>query len=233
MSNFKKLALSLLLAMPIVASAAGMGVYIPISAGDSGSYTQDYDNSLLADRDIDIDYKASAGLGLAFDSNIGKDSLFNYRLGLEFMKQEIDSEDGVACTGDCDFGTRINMVHTFGFGVLRTQTVRLWVGPRINIAYDWDTGDNGYARVGLEFGVAPAVGVNVNLGRVVSLGADLDYRFATTAGAWDSDISIDGGSYSGSTRGATARLYVLFRFGEQFQKQAPQTADQGVVDQSL
>ncbi len=233
MSRFRKLALSLLLAIPMAANATGMGVYVPVSLGDSGSYTKSYDNELLPDQEIDLDYKASAGLGLAFDTNIGKDKLFNYRFGLEFMKQEIDAENGVACSGDCDFGTRVNLVNTFGFGVLRTQTVRLWVGPRINIAYDWDTGDNGYARVGFEFGVAPAVGVNVNLGRVVSLAADLDYRFAATVGAWDSDFAIDGGSYSGGTQGATARFYVLFRFGEEFQTQAPVSTEQGVVDQSL
>jgi hypothetical protein len=125
MNIFKKLALSLLLAMPMIASAAGMGVYIPVSMGDSGSYTQSYDSGLIPDRDIDLDYNPSAVLGIAFDTNIGKDKLFNYRLGLEFMKQEIDSADGVNCTGDCDYGTRVNMVHTFGFGVLRTQTVRL------------------------------------------------------------------------------------------------------------
>ena len=233
MSTFKKLALALLLAMPMVASAAGMGLYIPVGLGYSGSYTRDYDNSLIPNQDIDFDYKASAGFGLAFDTNIGEDSLFNYRLGLEVMNQEIDQVDGASCTGDCDFGTRFNMVHTFGFGVLCTQTVRLWVGPRINVAFESDTGENGYTRAGFEFGIAPAVGVNVNLGRVVSLSADLDYRIATTAGAWDSDFAIDGGSYSGVTTGATARFYVLFRFGEQFQKPAPQAADQGVIDQSL
>lgn len=233
MNPFKKPALSLLLAMPMIASAAGMGVYLPVSVGTTSSVTKDYDSSLFADEDLDVDFKPSAGLGLAFDSNIGKDSLFNYRLGLEFMKQKLDTVNGDECVEDCDFGTRFNMVHTFGFGVVRTQTVRLWVGPRLNIAYDSDTGDNGYERVGFEFGIAPAVGINVNLGRVVSLAADLDYRFATTAGAWDSDISLDGGSYSGTTRGATARFYLLFRFGEQFQRVPSQPAQSQVIDSSL
>jgi hypothetical protein len=233
MNPFKKLALSLLLAMPMVACAAGMGVYLPVSVGTTSSVTKDYDSSLFADEDLDVDFKPSAGLGLSFDSNIGKDRLFNYRLGLEFMKQKLDTVNGDGCVEDCDFGTRFNMVHTFGFGVLRTQTVRLWIGPRLNIAYDSDTGDNGYERVGFEFGIAPAVGINVNLGRVVSLAADLDYRFASTAGAWDSDISLDGGSYSGTTRGATARFYLLFRFGEQFQRAPGQPAQPQVIDSSL
>lgn len=230
MNKMKKLALSLLLAMPMVASAAGMGVYVPLSVSNTMAVTDTPDVGV--EQDFDLDYKSSVGLGLAFDTNIGKDSLFNYRLGLEYMKQEIDSVDGYSCTGDCDFGTRINMVNTFGFGVLRTQTVRLWVGPRINFAYDWDTGDNGDTRLGFELGVAPAVGINVNLGRVVSLAADVDYRFATAFGAYDDDFG-NSGTYTGSTTGPTARFYVLFRFGEEFQKQAPQSVDQGVVDQSL
>jgi hypothetical protein len=210
-----------------------MGFYLPISFATTSSVTKDYDYSLFPDQDLDVDFKPSAGLGLAFDSNIGKDSLFNYRLGLEVMKQELDTVNGDACVDDCDFGTRFNMVHTFGFGVLRTQTVRLWVGPRINIAYDSDTGDNGYERIGFEFGIAPSVGINVNLGRVVSLAADLDYRFASTAGAWDSDISLDGGSYSGTTRGLTARFYLLFRFGERFQTVPSHPARSQVIDSSL
>jgi hypothetical protein len=233
MNTFKKLALALLLAVPMALSADGMGVYIPISADDRGSVTLDYDSDLIPNRDVDIDYKAAAGLGMAFDSNIGQDKLFNYRLGLEVLKQKFEKVDGSSCTGDCDFGTRINMVHTFGFGLLRTQTVRLWIGPRINMAYEWDTGDNGYSRFGFEFGVAPAVGVNVNLGRVVSLAADLDYRFASTAGAWDSDLPFDGGSYSGKKRGTTARFYVLFRFGEHFDQSADVSQEQSVIDQSL
>jgi len=230
MDRLIKLVLSLLLAIPGIGNAAGMGVYIPVSVANSSSVTKDYDEPLIPDQDLDIDFKPSAGLGIAFDTNIGIDRLFNYRLGLEVMKQEIDSVNGSSCTNDCDFGTRFNMVHTFGFGVLRTEKVRLWVGPRINLAFDSDSGDYGYSRVGFEFGVAPAVGVNVNLGRVVSLAADLDYRVATTAGAWDSDIPLDGGSYSGTTTGLTARFYLLFRFAEQF---GARSADSSAVDHSI
>ena len=223
----KKLAVSLLLALPMMASAAGMGVYVPFSVGDSATISNSPDYGV--DEDFDIDYKPSLGFGIAFDSNIGKDKLFNYRLGLEYSKVEVDTFDGHSCTSGCDFGTKINIVNTFGFGVLRTEMVRLWVGPRINIGWTFDTYDNNGARAEFELGVAPAVGVNVNLGRLVSLAADVDYKFATGFGAYDSDDTFDGGSYTASKTGATARFYVLFRFGEEFQKPAPQST----VDQSL
>lgn len=232
MKKLKVLMLSLLLVAPMVINAAGMGLYVPVSFANSSSVTKNYDTDLIPDQEVDIDYKPSAGFGITFDSNIGKDALFNYRLGLELMQQTMDTVNGDPCTGECE-NARFNMVHTFGFGVLRTQRVRLWVGPRINIAYEWDTGDYGYSRGGVEFGVAPAVGVNVNLGRVVSLAADIDYKIATTVGWWDSNIPFDGGSYSGSTTGPTARFYVLFRFGEPFQRPTPQSVNQGVIDQNL
>ncbi len=223
MKKMKKLALSLLLAMPMVAGAAGMGVYVPFSVGDSADVTLDSD---YGSEDINLEFKSAAGLGIAFDSNIGKDKLFNYRLGLEYMTQEIDTVDGDSCGGgsDCDF-TRLNMVNTFGFGVLRTKTVRLWVGPRINLAYN-TLEDNSYGETftlsHVEFGVAPAVGVNVNLGSLVSLGADLDYRFSGLAGTWEfkENSGSDNDTYSGGATGVTARFYVLFRFGEEFQKSA-------------
>ncbi|MCK5789127.1 MAG: hypothetical protein KAH32_09010 [Chlamydiia bacterium] len=238
----KKLALALLLAMPMVVSAAGMGVYVPFSVGDTAELTHDNDQVSFT-YDQTLDFKSAAGIGFVFDSNIGKDKLFNYRIGLEYMPEEMDTStiNGYTstCGGHdyCDM-SRFNIVQTFGFGVLRTKMVRLWVGPRINIAWNWRSNDYdaGYytateSEVAFEFGIAPAVGVNVNLGKLVSLGFDVDYRFAGVVGAWEDDGNT--GTYSGNVKGATARFTLLFRFGEEFQKQAPQTANQGVVDQSL
>ena len=238
MNKMKKLALSLLFVLPMIVSAAGMGVYIPFSVGDTAQLSnendQDYDTF-----DQTLDFKPAVGFGIAFDSNIGKDKLFNYRIGLEYVNAEMDTSTirgyTQSCGGHdrCDM-TRINLVQTFGFGVLRTKTVRLWVGPRINIAWNYRSNDYdaGYytaneSEVAFEFGIAPAVGVNVNLGRVVSLAFDVDYRVAGVVGAWNDDG--DTGSYSGTVKGATARFSLLFRFGEEFQKVAPQSA----VDQSL
>jgi len=240
MSKMKKLALSLLLAMPMVASAAGMGVYVPFSIGDSAELTHENDQNSFT-YDTTTDFESAAGLGIVFDSNIGKDKLFNYRIGLEYQEINVDSTtingNTYNCDNQCDM-SRFNIVQTFGFGVLRTKTVRLWVGPRINIA--WNYGSHDYdagfytataTELAFEFGVAPAVGVNINLGRVVSLAFDVDYRFAAVAGAWDDDG--DSGTYTGTATGPTARFSVLFRFGETFQPASAQTQDQGVVDQSL
>ena len=65
MNNFKKLALSLLLAMPMVASASGMGIYIPynISETEELEYTD-------GGGTYDFEYKPSAGIGFVFDTTL-------------------------------------------------------------------------------------------------------------------------------------------------------------------
>ncbi|MGB6019003.1 MAG: hypothetical protein WBF77_05350 [Sulfurimonadaceae bacterium] len=231
MKKLKLLALSLLLATPMVINAAGMGVYIPFNLTETENIDYDLGGS------NEFEYKPSAGFGIAFDSNIGQDKLYNYRLGLEYSSAELDTVDGQTLPGTLT-KDKFNIVNTFGFGVLRTKTVRLWVGPRINIQFENGVYDDGVVYVEQDsfgIGLAAAAGVNVNLGRLVSLSADLDYHAVSIAGTEDGTVfgipfSDD---YTGTNKGVTARFYVLFRFGKEFQKPAAQSADQGVVDPSL
>ena len=222
MKTFNKLVLSLLLAAPMTASASGVGVYVPVSVTHSSSVAYDYED------DVDTDYKPSAGFGFAFDSNIGMDKPYSYRLGLEYLNAEIDSTDSPYKE---DF-SRFNIVNTIGYGLLRTKAVRLWAGPRINIAWNWRTDKaDDYTEAAFELGIAPALGVNINLGPAVSLGADLDYRFAYIVGAWENDLTDD--SYDGGANGLTARFYILFRFGETLDLSAPQRPQSGTIGSSL
>ncbi len=222
----KTLALSLLLAMPMVASAAGMGIYVPVTFAEKESV--EYDSVTGT---TDFDYKPGAGFGIAFDSNIGKDKLYNYRLGLEYREAELDKVDGSSISSTTYTKKTFNIVNTFGFGVFRTKTVRLWVGPRLNIQFaDMESSSNSeFSRTDFGIGIAAAGGINVNLGRVVSLAADLDYHVAGIAGDEEWYSGDVGDSYSGTNTGFTARFYVLFRFGEEFQKKAPRP----VIDNTL
>ena len=132
MNRFKKLAVSLLLAMPMMVSAAGMGIYVPFNITE----TEEIDNGYPTYGTTTLEYKSAPGIGIAFDSNIGKDKVYNYRLGLEYHTVELDKVNGNAVSGGTYEKSKFNIVNTFGFGVLRTKTVRLWVGPRINIQYE-------------------------------------------------------------------------------------------------
>ena len=175
--------------------AAGFGFYVPYA----------FKSNLPSSTESGLNYKETAGLGVMFDSNMGKNRVFNYRLSLEFMNK--DAEDRSI---ESRYTT---MLHTFGFGIVRTQALRLWIGPRIVLAsvqteyskgsYYSSTSDSESA---IEFGFAPALGMNVNLGSVVSLGVDIDYKFTARSGV----------EYGGGLSGLTTRFVLMFRFGEKF-----------------
>ena len=214
MKAFKKLVMLLVLAVPVAVSAEGLGVYVPFSL---------YSNSSVDTNDVKADYDPSLGLGLMYDTNVGENKLFNYRLGLEYMRVGVDNVQGVPSDQS---NNRFDIVNTFGFGIVRSENMRLWIGPRINVA--WNSGIGGVNNSGsaLEIGVAPAVGVNVELSRDFVLGLDIDYRVAYLSGTWDGDSAR---SFYGDIEGATARVYMIYMFGETFPKPMPKD----VVDSSL
>jgi hypothetical protein len=214
MNRFKKAAL-LLLAMPVIGYSAGMGIYIPSNITENEKI--EYDDTFAGT--YDHEYKPSAGFGVAFDTNIGKNRLFNYRLGLEYSHAELDNLDGESVPSGTEYTKdKFNIVNTFGFGVLRKQHVRLWVGPRLNIQFESGEFSGGsttfWTQDSFGIGLGVAAGVNVNLGRLVTLAADLDYHAVAIYGTEENALYSVG--YSGVNEGVTARLYLLFRFRERF-----------------
>lgn len=215
----KKIVASLIaIAAPAIIQASGLSIYVPYTFEHSvdGSNNQDsyYSGGTLypAD-DYDYDYKLKSkvgDIGLAFSTNIGKDKLFGYTVALELKTPEPTEGDGTSFT-------RYDMLHSFEFGVLRTETVRLWVGPRINLAsisYEKDD----YNRNGVEFGAAAALGVNVNFGEYFAITSSLDYKMGWQAGTYEFKIpgSVVSGTYNETHTGATLRVGVTYKFGEEF-----------------
>jgi hypothetical protein len=86
-------------------------------------------------------------------------------------------------------GYGFDMKHTFGFGIIRNSTLRLWAGPVIGLNFNAflpDVGDNMYAVGG---GAGPAIGANFHLGENFSLGATFGYMYYHSAyiGEGDTD----------------------------------------------
>jgi len=236
MTTIKKMLTAALITTPLLVSAAGMGLYIPVNIMDTT--TIDYTDRST---NYDLSYKLSPGFGISFDSNIGKDKLYSYRLGLEYQEMDLDTVNDRSVTHLGYTKTKFNIVNTFGFGVFRTKVVRLWVGPRLNVQIQsaessWDPG---YERSDVGVGLGLAAGINVNLGKVVSLAFDADYHAVSISGSESTEDEycdsygcytfIDSRSYSAVEKGLTARFYLLFRFGEQFQREVPVS----LIDQSL
>ena len=204
----------LLLFLPLGLNAVGLGFYVPFSFEEESSAS--YSVELQPNHTLKTNYNESVGFGLVMDTNVQKDQLFNYRLGVEALKRKIKDINQTSCIDGCNYGTRVNSVHTFGFSIIRNEYIRVWTGPRINIALNTEGRDNDYERFELEVGIAPALGINVNLAEKVSLSFDIDYRLSNILGYSDDSGEYSKVSYSGTTQGATARLYIIFKINDGF-----------------
>lgn len=95
----------------------------------------------------------AGGGGLVMDTNLAYDRVFNYRMELGA---------GYMSLGDVGDSLAINWVHYFGLGVVRTKTVRFWLGPLFTVVGLAD------GVTGIMGGMGFAMGVNINVGEHVS-----------------------------------------------------------------
>ena len=216
------------------AGAIGVSVPINITETERISYS-----------DVDLqhttyEFKPSLGLGFVFDTNVGKNRDFNYRLNLEYSLAELESSSRLY--SDNYLKHKYSVVNTFGFSVYHSQNVRFWVGPRVIFQVQHmssSTSIRSQNNYGL--GLAAATGLNVMLSKKLALGFDVDYHDVWMIGG-ESYRDYDGATIgdtdyftatAGTNKGLTARLYFLLRFGEQYeQNQTPSQAD-SIIDPTL
>jgi hypothetical protein len=117
-----------------------------------------------------------AGLGITMDSNLAKDKLLNYRMDLDIgvsYDMYKSSSDFFKYHNAPFFA--INTVHTLGFGIYRSKTIRLWLGPQISLGglFGAPTVYGGIHKVnntwGVNGGIGGALGLNVNIGEVFTI----------------------------------------------------------------
>lgn len=212
--------------------AVGIGGFLTLG---SGSYDWSYTNAYgeiydpyygWTEGDID-DWDESTGMskvgiGFILDTNVARDSVFNYRLQISIssMSFEGDSEDD----SDID-ATEFFVYNTFGFGVARTDKIRFWLGPQIGVGFvsgefsfegsdELDT--NEIFLVGANIGVA--AGLNIHLTQLLTLAMDTGLRSNSLAGA--AEISAENGSLEADVTASGMEFFfnigLLFRFGDQY-----------------
>ncbi|MBN1797563.1 MAG: hypothetical protein JW822_03240 [Spirochaetales bacterium] len=117
--------------------------------------------------------------GILFDTCVARDRLFNYRLqvGLDLSNASFYDED-LGQDADIDIW-QISFINTFGFGMIRNELMRFWVGPQIGFALGFEPNfvqDAYYSNMGefFEFDIFVGVGfgVNIHIGDTISLCAD-------------------------------------------------------------
>jgi len=230
----KQLAIILLLPLLLQAGAIGLSVPINITENERISYT-------ASDRPLTTyEYKPSVGLGFVFDTNVGKDKDFSYRLNLEYSLAKLDSSSRLF--SDNYSKHKYSVINTFGLSVYHSKNVRFWVGPRV--LFQWQhmsSSSNIRSLHNYGIGLAAATGVNVMLSKKIALGLDVDYHGVWMLGGetysdYDGATIDNTSNYSvtaGTNKGLTARLYLFVRFGEQYeQNKKPSQAD-SVIDTTL
>jgi len=212
--NMRKLSLVLLLGLssmlvlPIIeAGAAGFGTYFDYNRGssswraDNGYTTWDFDSD-----------KKIVGLGFVFDTAVAKDKLFNYRLqlGFEAWKDESEADEELDLSG-------IAWTNDFGFGVLRTPNLRLWLGPELKLAYVKGTleASPDLDMSLLNFGIGPTIGVNFNVGSTLTLAVKTGYLFEFFS-ALGERSPFDDITYSGTSTTVFINFTLLFRVNDTY-----------------
>lgn len=136
----------ILFALSAQAYAVGLGLYVSQGSGDA-----DFDGTYS---NFSADTEQSA-IGFTFDTNLSKNRVFNYRLGVEkgtlkFNQFEVDE---VAVTND------------FGFSLVREDNLRIWIGPELRISFQDKQESSGWEYSGVGVGVGPVIGLNWHLGQ--------------------------------------------------------------------
>ena len=186
-------------------------VYKP---GESGRFrffgghwkSEEWENDILNNGDRDV-----SNVGFVVDTAVARNKVFNYRF--TFLKEE-NNADG----GRLDM-QGYAMTHDFGFGVVRTKNVRLWLGPQLKGSYYDDiTLNSGGTTTGdvVGFGVGPVIGLNVNLPQVVSFSFTAAYHII---GFYTGDSYYDSsGNYYDTVDSDSTGLYLtlglIFRINE-------------------
>lgn len=181
--------------------AIGLGGFVNFGTGKT-SWESD-DDFEYTDDSSDSFY----GIGFVLDTAVATNTIFNYRLnfGIEKWKRSFDE------TNDNQKLTRYTIANTFGFGVLRDDKMRIWLGPQIFFGYgigSWGRDDwvEGF------FGIGAAIGLNYHVDNTISLLLDVGLR---RSGVWGTATATNNDSwdFAGGTTSLNINVGVIGRFG--------------------
>ena len=182
------------------ARAAGFGIYGSIGGDGSSTWSQDNGPSYKVKT-------AHQGAGFVFDTAVAKDSFFNYQLNLGY--DEFTNKSAIFSGGEVRLGG-LMISNAFGFGIVRTDGFRLWMGPEIRLA--WPRGSK--SGVDYDFfgaGVGPVVGMNFNLPGTVSFVVKAGYQFMSYNGTVDSSATYTSYDNEIKERLIYVNIGILFR----------------------
>ncbi len=113
------------------ALSGGIGLYGSFSYGHS--YWNFAKSGYVGSGDKD-EKNNTLGWGILMDTTVARDSLINYRLeiGYDRVTHSFHSSE----IGDLNLH-RILLSNTLGFGIIRSEDLRFWLGPQLRLSYCW------------------------------------------------------------------------------------------------
>ncbi len=197
--------------------AFGIGVY---GTASKANYVWTYHESDIPDFDVDSKV-TKMGAGFVLDTCLAMDKLFNYRLNIGFTKMNIDNEKHSVITSDIK-ANEYHLYNTFGFGIFRSEIMRVWLGPQIGFGYingEYDAAtpsdkDNNFFT--FFFAGALVAGLNFNIEDIITLGLDGGYRISRHAGTADTLSSLNSVGITGTGKEWFANLSIIFRINDIF-----------------
>ena len=206
------LALLTFFSLPIDSFATGLGIQIPAIGSGTSSATSG--NEELTDTD-----NSHFGFAFVFDTKVANPGVFNYRLQIGYESFKLDNDTYYSILKDPDDDlSRFSADNTFGFAVLQTRIVRLWIGPQIRLSYL--TYSDTFIDLNLfGIGLAPVIGANFNMGRFFTLSPELGYRFSSYSGlisTTDAWITEDSEPYKLSNSEFFIKLNIIIRINDYY-----------------
>lgn len=197
------------------ALAIGLGLYGSYSGGSET--WEGVDTKISYNKDT-----TCKGFGFLLDTTVARDSLFNYQLNIGYLQNEVNPNMGTLSGG--------SISHDFGFGVLRTPDVRLWLGPELKISYvSGSQSSIDYYK--LDFGIGPVVGLNVHLGELVTLALKGGYLFNWGVVAKDcKNISCSDSGFLTNGGDPFINFAIIFRLGDNFTQRQIKETDSNIKE---
>lgn len=201
--------------------AAGLGFNV---TGGKGTIEWDAVNWSHSGSDKDFHFDtdlASSGAGLLFDSAIGSYKVFNYRLNLGLEKGAYKIEDVYRYKVDPNISGKFEtrgwfMSHDFGFKVFENRKMRLWLGPEFRISKsNGDLNkDKNYKIDITTLAIGPVLGLNLNMGKTVSLAFKIGALGTMSKGEIDNRFSGEDWDIESDSTYSFASAGIIFKLGE-------------------
>lgn len=204
---------SVVMTLPRQSSAFGIGVYVPVLGTGTAIFNG------ISDNTFGINY--GEGYGIVLDTRVARNALFSYRLNVGYANGTLTHVDYPDTKADGWIFCVLD--NSFGFGVVKTSFLRLWVGPQVRYALLTVSDTNEDSTITLNLfglGLAPVIGANFNIGRLYTVGLDLGYRFSFYGGIVEDDNPDDPFTlpFTMTEQMFFINLSVLFRIRDVFER---------------